>query len=228
MTAAKSLHTANDEAITVIGQIRQARQSANPLIFTDIYQENVNIAIWQRDIPITLTHAVKQFVDANPTFKKALTIAPQNAYQQIYQLLGTDSNCLISQDIAQLVDMFCCLFDLRRAGLRLTTLDKAMCPRFHVDKVPCRLVSTYQGEATQWLPHDLVNRDKLGPKSKGLPDEQTRLYQHSSDIKQLSYGDVALLKGESWEGNDDAGLVHRSPVPLDGENRLLLTLDFSD
>jgi len=39
--------------------------------------------------------------------------------------------------------------------------------------------------------------------------------------------DVALLKGELWEGNEKAGLVHRSPaVPAD-HRRLLLTLDFS-
>jgi hypothetical protein len=35
------------------------------------------------------------------------------------------------------------------------------------------------------------------------------------------------LKGERWEGNENAGLVHRSPVLLSGERRLILTLDFS-
>ncbi|WP_428354217.1 DUF1826 domain-containing protein [Methyloprofundus sp.] len=36
----------------------------------------------------------------------------------------------------------------------------------------------------------------------------------------------ALLKGERWEGNENAGLVHRSPAINEGERRLLLTLDF--
>lgn len=56
-----------------------------------------------------------------------------------------------------MVDMFCCLFELKRAGLRLTVLDRAMCPRFHVDRVPCRLVTTYLGAATEWLPHTVAD-----------------------------------------------------------------------
>ena len=55
------------------------------------------------------------------------------------------------------------LFELKSVGLRLTALGHAMCPRFHVDRVPCRLATTYFGSATEWLPHDRVNRSKLGP-----------------------------------------------------------------
>ncbi|WP_297291060.1 DUF1826 domain-containing protein [Oceanicoccus sp.] len=33
------------------------------------------------------------------------------------------------------------------------------------------------------------------------------------------------MKGELWEGNEGAGLVHRSPSLSAGERRLLLTLD---
>jgi len=44
----------------------------------------------------------------------------------------------------------------------------------------------------------------------------------------LNAGDVAFLKGEHWDGNENKGLVHRSPIVNENENRLLLTLDFSD
>jgi hypothetical protein len=111
-----------------------------------------------------------------------------------------------------------------------------MCPRFHVDKVPCRLVTTYHGIATEWLPHHCVNRSKLGAGNAGKSDEQSGLFQHPNNIHQLHQGEVALLKGESWEGNEGAGLVHRSPsMPVTqnsalkntfSERRLLLTLDF--
>ncbi|MEO0368785.1 MAG: DUF1826 domain-containing protein, partial [Pseudomonadota bacterium] len=33
--------------------------------------------------------------------------------------------------------------------------------------------------------------------------------------------------GESWIGNEGAGLVHRSPTPPTNKRRLLLTLDFN-
>lgn len=124
--------------------------------------------------------------------------------------------------------MFCYLFDLKQTGLRLTTLCHAMCPRFHVDRIPCRLVTTFQGVSTQWLPNHTVDRTKLGAGSQGLPDDQSGIYLSENDICQLKTGDVALLKGERWEGNENAGLVHRSPAVTEGGQRLLLTLDFVD
>ena len=107
-------------------------------------------------------------------------------------------------------------------------LDRSMCPKFHVDKVPCRLVTTLSGIATQWLDHQVVDRDKLGAGSNGLPDEESGLFERQSHINQLSVGDVALLKGEGWFDNEGAGLVHRSPALNSNDRRLLLTLDFID
>ena len=45
-------------------------------------------------------------------------------------------------------------------------------------------------------------------------------------IQQLDSGDVALLKGEKWHGNEGFGLIHRSPYLDPGERRLILTLDW--
>ena len=56
-----------------------------------------------------------------------------------------------------------------------------------------------------------------------------RLAQEQVDpahIRHLACGDVALLKGEKWLGNEGAGLVHRSPSQGNGERRLILTLDW--
>jgi hypothetical protein len=157
-----------------------------------------------------------------------MTLSPQDALAPIHQALGgSELTAPLGEDIAELVDMFCCLFDLGNVGLRLTILDKAMCPRFHVDNVPCRLVTTYQGSGTQWLPHNVVDRSKLGHGSDGKPDEHSGLFPKLGDIQQLTSGDVALLKGELWEGNEGAGLVHRSPLLSAGERRLLLTLDMT-
>ena len=100
-----------------------------------------------------------------------------------------------------------------------------MCPKFHVDKVPCRLITTYTGVATEWLPHDRVNRRFLGPNSPSIVGAQPGICE-SGDIEILETGAVALLKGESWEGNEGCGLVHRSPSIAEGRKRLLLTIDF--
>ncbi len=208
-------------------KFRRAALGKEAAILTDIYQEETNIAVWQRELSTTLQIAVNNFLVSHPTFQMAMTVSPQSALASISESFDTAGQSELSENIAELVDMFCCLFELKRAGLRLTALDCAMCPRFHVDKVPCRLVTTYQGIATEWLPHQLVDRAKLGSGSNGQSDDKSGLFQDPQDIQQLGSGDVALLKGELWEENENAGLVHRSPALPADKNRLLLTLDFS-
>jgi hypothetical protein len=200
---------------------RHMAQDKQPSVLSDIYQEDINIAIWRRQKQFL----VKEFLALNPTFQKEMILTPQDALSRISE--SFDNNMTeVSEDIALLVEMFCYLFELKQAGMRLKVLDKAMCPKFHVDKVPCRLVTTYQGIATQWLPHELVDQTKLGWGCNGLPDSESGLYQRKSDIQQLDCGDVALIKGTLWKGNENAGLVHRSPELIANEKRLILTLDF--
>ena len=212
---------------------RRAAIESNANVLPQIYNQDTNIVIWQRDLKQTLTNAVNTLITANALKPLELAVSPDDAFDQLIKALKPEDNNrdeikALCEDITLLVEMFCCLFDLKHAGLRLKILDKPMCPRFHVDKIPCRLVTTYQGVATQWLNHSDVNRSKLGTGNLGKPDEESGLIKSLNNIKQLTEGDVALLKGEYWDENEGAGLVHRSP-PLAGTNsapRLLLTLDF--
>ena len=205
---------------------RRATQGNDPGILADIYQADINMAIWQHELSLTIQETVKAFLAINPAFRASMTVTPQSVFANLDECFAAANQSELKVNIAELVDMFCYLFDLKRVGLRLTVLDRAMCPRFHVDRVPCRLITTYQGVATEWLSHQVVDRSKLGTGNNGKPDHASGLFQSQQDIQRLSSGDVALLKGELWEGNENAGLVHRSPAPANAERRLLLTLDF--
>ena len=207
------------------GKRRAASCGNEPTALANIYREDTNIALWQRDLCDDLKASVETILTSRPGIEVARRVTPQTTESCINEALRITEESDFSRDVAEVVDMFCCLFGLDHAGLRLTALTRAMCPRFHVDKVPCRLVTTYQGPATQWLPHECVDRSRLGAGSNGQSDSASGLYMSSSDIQQLSIGDVGLLKGELWEGNDGAGLVHRSPEVPTAERRLLLTLD---
>ncbi|WP_117235503.1 DUF1826 domain-containing protein [Vibrio maerlii] len=216
--------TSNEEAPP--SEHQSVAHGKSPTVFTDIYRDEVKIAIWNRAFSAVLQKEIAEFITHNPNFEKSLTIKPQDAHASLYKAIGDIAPSSLVDNIAELVDMFGCLFDLEHVGVRLATLNKAMCPKFHVDRVPCRLVTTYQGIATQWLHGQDVDRSKLGSGSNGLPDSDSGLYRKESNIQHLIAGDVALLKGESWIGNENQGLVHRSPMIEHGESRLLLTLDF--
>lgn len=209
-------------------KVRRASRADDPLVFTNIYDHETNMVIWERQLPQSLKDEVDSFLKVKSSFKVAMTVTPESVRASLSDSFGKLRATELCENIAELVEMFCCLFELKRAGLRLTALDREMCPKFHVDSVPCRLLTTFQGAATEWLPHEAVHREKLGVGSLGKSDKQSGLYNDPSKIQQLNVGDVALLKGERWEGNENAGLVHRSPALLAGECRLLLTLDFSD
>ncbi len=210
-------------------RFRSVISGNEPTILTNIYRNDTNIVVWRRGIDGELKQAANHIIETMPTLQTSATVSGQTAYTFAHDALGgTQQAILLSEDIAQLIDMFCCLFDLNRVGLRLTVLNRAMCPRFHVDRVPCRLVTTYQGAATEWLPHNVVNRSKLGWGNQGKSDEQSGLYKDADKIQRLNCGDVALLKGELWSGNENAGLVHRSPQLKQKQPRLLLTIDLSE
>ncbi len=79
---------------------------------------------------------------------------------------------------------------------------------------------------TEWLPEYALNRHQLGMGSSGLPDAESGLIVDPTAIRKMPAYAVGLMKGESWEGNEGYGLVHRSPTPsTEQPRRLLLTLD---
>ncbi len=212
---------------TTTDKCRITSQSSLPSTLTDIYRDDVNLAVWQHSLTDNINRCIEKLIIQKPKFRTVMTLTPSNAYEHIANCLDDiEESHEFCQHITLLVDMFCTLFELEFAGLRLKLLDRPMCPRFHVDKVPCRLVTTLHGPATQWLPHDAVNRNKLGAGSNGLSDDCSGLINQGGNIEQISNGDVALLKGEHWHNNELAGLVHRSPITRENEHRLLLTLDF--
>ncbi|WP_200241836.1 DUF1826 domain-containing protein [Lamprobacter modestohalophilus] len=102
---------------------------------------------------------------------------------------------------------------------RVETLDDVACPRFHVDRTRLRLLCTYRGPATEWLPDEEVDRVALEGRQ---PNDQI---QRGAQPRALEPFWVGLFKGECFPGNAGRGQVHRSPaVPPDGL-RVLFCLD---
>ena len=205
---------------------RRALFGSDLSVLSEIYQPDVNLSVWNREIDPDLKGEAEALIASDPTFQKSLGMRADEAPAALQSFFPKRQYDALRADMAWLIDAFSYLFDLRDVGLRLAVLDKAMCPKFHVDKVPCRLITTYTGIATEWLPHDRVNRRFLGPDAPTVVGPEPGICE-SGDIEILETGAVALLKGESWEGNEGCGLVHRSPSIEDQSRRLLLTLDFA-
>ncbi|RBL69474.1 DUF1826 domain-containing protein [Pseudomonas sp. MWU16-30322] len=203
---------------------RHQHQGATPKTLTRILEDDVNLAVWQRQLPLHIADFAELLLSLNEPLAESLCIElPDEDADPDLKGLAAGFRDLqgyeaFIADLQWLVSAFACLLGARRIGLRLRVLDKAMCPRFHVDHVPVRLITTFAGIGSQWLKEGVMDREQLG-QANAEP-------QGMSQIQQLKRGDVALLKGEKWLGNEGFGLIHRSPQPAPGERRLLLTLDW--
>jgi Protein of unknown function (DUF1826) len=103
--------------------------------------------------------------------------------------------------------------------LRLQRMEGRDCPRFHVDRVPLRMICAYVGAGTEWLPEVALDRSRL---ATGDSAE----VRDGSAVQRISTGHVAVMKGDSFPGNSGRGLVHRSPEASPTQPRVLVAIDF--
>jgi hypothetical protein len=205
---------------TIVQQV----QGETPQTLTRILEDGVNLAVWKRQLPVHVGDFACLLLSLSEPLAESLVLEmPNDETEPNLHGLAAGFGDLegyegFIADVSWLVSAFSCLLGAKRIGLRVRILDKAMCPRFHVDHVPVRLISTYAGIGSQWLKEGVMDRRQLGkPEAEPLED---------SLIEQIANGEVALLKGEKWHGNEGFGLIHRSPQPAPGERRLILTLDW--
>lgn len=199
--------------------IRQAL-GTSPQIMSEILHDGVNLAVWQRRLPAQLEDFAVLVTRLNQPMNDERQIEVNEHDRPVLAGLLREASDLhgyesFVADVEWLVAAFTCLLGARRVGLRLRVLEGAMCPRFHVDHVPLRLLTTYTGPGSEWLAQGMIDPKTL--KDADLPVD---------NVQRLLSGEVALLKGEKWIGNEGAGLVHRSPPSSKGEKRLLLSLDW--
>lgn len=196
-------------------------------VLTRIYDQNINLAVYKRDVTSEIKSYIEAFLKHEDTFS-LIQIVELNEIKAKLNAVLPDHNykSAFISDLYNICDMFAVLFDLKEIGLRLSILEHAMCPRFHVDHIPCRLLTTYGGVGTEWLSEDNLNRNKLGKGSIGKPDHESGVYADAKLINKIDACDIALLKGEAWTNNSGKGIVHRSPEITKTNSRLLLSLDF--
>ncbi|AUO49611.1 DUF1826 domain-containing protein [Pseudomonas ogarae] len=204
-------------------RVRQV-QGDTPGVFTQILDDGTNLAVWQRQLPAHISDfaAMVLAMDQSLAESRVLELPEEDTQPALRGLAAGFSDLQgyegFIADVSWLVSAFACLLGAQRVGLRLRTLDKAMCPRFHVDHVPVRLLTTYAGVGSQWLEEGAMDRRRLAEPEAEPSDPRV--------IQQFCCGDVGLLKGEKWHGNEGLGLIHRSPELAPGERRLILTLDW--
>ena len=189
-------------------------------ILKAIAQPATELVVWQRQTALAWANWIEQLsVHDLPTCH--LDMAPHemtSALQASCDASGTPSGSprdAFIADIANLSAAFAAILCTPTVRLRLAVVTNNACRRWHLDCVPLRLICTYRGPGTQWIP------PAFGAAVLACADDET------SHALPLRAGDVALLKGCGWPGQShDGGIVHRSPrIAGTGLTRLVLVLD---
>ena len=116
------------------------------------------------------------------------------------------------EDMANLCEMFC--ITEKSSYISFSISSHRGCRRYHIDNVPLRLLVTYAGQGTEWLPDEFANKRAY---ANGEPNE--KIIKDISKKQFVGEWDIALFKG------GPEGLLHRTPDSALNNNSILMRLD---
>ena len=169
-----------------------------------------------------LDDAVARLVSARGELNAQWSQAPadvETALSQLSPVADADLAHGLSELIADAAVVLDELLDCRSVGVRVGLLRKPMCPRFHVDHVPCRMLVTVSGPGTEWIAHSDLDLHRFEDRSTNEPPLSA-----DGKVRVLPTGAWSLLKGGIWS-DGYTGVVHRSPPADGGAGRLLASFD---
>lgn len=192
-----------------------------------IFDADREIAIATRTLPADLAASVDAQCRTARGWSIALEGAPDTALETelrerlpIPEQAQAQAQALVD-DVMALARLMTSLLAVESLRIKLRLLEETMCPRFHCDNVTVRLVTSWRGPGSEWLPEHALDRRGLGAPSPDKP----AIVVDSTAIERLGTGDVALIKGSDWHGEGRGGLVHRSPDLAPGQRRLMMSID---
>lgn len=193
-----------------VDSLLRAIVAGNTDVLHAIREDDVSIAIWEREPPSSLKNIVLTNL-CNVRFTASLGELSDKLDHELATAglkTGIERNVLAT-DILALAKRFGAVMRLNEVEIRLEHVTTNACKKFHGDYVTARLICTYVGPGTQWL--DGADAEDCGC---GEPH----------NIQQMQPGDVGLFKGRIWSEFHPA--IHRSP-PIEGrgEERLVLVIN---
>lgn len=172
-----------------------------------IVQPDLHLALWRRALPPRLVGLAA--LDLRAVDDIGVAVPVMGLGDAVDGLLAGSGypdgplRLALGMDVAAMARLFANTFALTAVGIRLEVIETDACRKFHVDHVVARLLSTFVGQGTQWLP--------VGEAPDGTP-------------RQMRTGDVGIFKGRL--ATEKPAVLHRSPpIAAAGETRLLLAID---
>lgn len=214
-----------------LGRPQTARASLDPhrignhaSVLSSILQPDVNLSLWRRPVDPAINKELSALQAGQLPDVRCRTSATtfHNDLSALLEQQGLDPATLDHwrADLRQLADRFFEVSGMHDVKMRIETVATDACRRFHVDRTHLRLLCTYRGPGTEWLPDIQVDREA---QASGAPND---CIVRDGKPSQFEPFWVGILKGDAYPDNAGHGLVHRSPpIAGTGQTRVLFCLD---
>jgi hypothetical protein len=184
---------------------------------------SVRLVIWRRT-PTPALAAALAAMETEALPEACLRVAPAAASATLRRLFAASAGRAplqpLADDVAELAAHFAAALGIARVQIRLERLANDACSLFHVDNVPARLITTYLGPTTEYLPEFATDRAGLGQGRNDFVCRDVRA------VRRLPPGAVGLFKGSRNAAGPAGAAVHRSPpIEAAGVVRYLLVID---
>jgi hypothetical protein len=202
---------------------RSVRVGATAKIFDELQCSNVNLSVLKRQLPDGLEETLLRWVSRVRESKEQVISPRSFKLEPFGRALPEPAREWMFQDLQRLVIRFADVSGADRMRIVFGPVRSDCCRKFHADQLSYRLLCTYAGPGTEWVPNEAVNRASMVP-SVGCPLEaNARAVTDPSAIQHAAKGDVLIMKGDRH--GPGCGLVHRSP-PVEhlGLTRVVLVI----
>lgn len=194
---------------------------------SSIRKPDYNLVHWPRPQDAAITRFLESLTQQNPIpsplkeSSLATHIADRLAdHLAPYAQGNEDGLDSLRADVDQMATSFAAVASSPRIKMTFALIQDDMCRLFHTDVIELRLLCTYLGPGTLWVPDQYVNWEHMDKASN-----EARVHD-LNEVRQLAPFELGILKGALYESNDGPAVLHRSPIVSKKDSmRVLLRFD---
>jgi hypothetical protein len=196
---------------------------APPSELAPLLDSEISLVSFQRALPAGIDETLAEWTRHHPaTFDKVVNLASYNlkaATQGLPEWLSS----WLTLDIAMLSARLSHLANSPRLRICFGAIRNDQCRKFHTDYLRYRLISTYTGPGTEWLPEEAVSREALKLRVACPQEANQKIVSDPSAVRRATPGEVIVMRGSMHPSGK--GVVHRSPpIEATGQVRVVLVI----
>ena len=190
----------------------------------NFYKDDLYLNILDREKPYKSDEFFKTII--SESFELNTCIKKESAFEDIKYHLRKKIQKKVQdhifyykwvKDMSEVCILYCDI--IKKNSLNFSLKTSRGCKRYHIDNVPLRLLITYYGKGTEWLPRDACNYSAY---YNGESNEKIiKIKNRSKFVKPWS---IAVFRGQQFKEGTEA-ILHRTPNEALHKKSLLMCLD---